>query len=201
MDARPLRVVNGPAARPEIGAVAVERLGDGQRTALVFGCAGLPTRELARRVEGLPVVQDVRRRGRFEVVGERDSLEPFAARAVSRADGPCPGTLVAPVAEVDAWRDLGIVWLLRDRELAPGACRFELGSAGLGHGERLRVSGWCPKCRSNVASGPTQRQRQIVRYRKRLVHYLSSGIKRRQGRMCRIAARGPHWPIFSADRS
>src|SRR5262249_48706564 len=78
----------------------------------------------------------VRRRGWFEVIGERDSLEPFAARAVSRADGPCPGTLVAPVAEVNAWRDFGIVWLLRDRELAPGACRFEPGSAGLGHGER-----------------------------------------------------------------
>jgi len=47
-----------------------------------MGSAFLPTRQLSRRVDRLPVGENVRPVGAFEIVGERNALDPVAAVAV-----------------------------------------------------------------------------------------------------------------------
>src|SRR6516162_4604042 len=138
MEARVPRVVGTAAARDQILFVERERFADGERTAFVDGLAGLPPCERARLIDGLPIVQDGGRTGRFEIIGERDALNPLGT-VLGDAHAPraCGG--VAPVAEMDAGADRGPVGLLSHRELAAGGRRFELGGARLGHWAKLRV--------------------------------------------------------------
>src|SRR6516164_11736001 len=102
MDARALRVVEVAAARPQIGLVAVERLADRQRSALVGNVAGLAACKLSRRVDGLPIGEDRAPVARLQIVGKRNPLDPVGAVAVGRAHAPGAGTSIAPVAQRDA---------------------------------------------------------------------------------------------------
>src|SRR5262249_60895804 len=98
MEARVLRVVPTAAARDQIFFVERERFADGERAAFVDGFAGLPPSERASLIDGLPIGQDMRRACGFEIVGERNTLDPFDP-AVGDADPPSARAFIAPVAE------------------------------------------------------------------------------------------------------
>jgi hypothetical protein len=130
MQARPSRVVGVAAVALEVGLVSVDRLLARDRPIVV---ARLPAAEAARDLNGLPIAEDGGRRGRLEVVGEPDLLEPLGA-AVGDADGRRSGSGVAAQAEMDARRDLDVMGLLPRREPRAAAGGFELARARLGHG-------------------------------------------------------------------
>src|SRR5207248_210934 len=123
--------------------------GDRQRTAFVDGFAGLPPRERAGSIDGLPIRKDVRRARAFEIISERDLLSPLGT-AVGHPDRPCACPGVTAVAERDAGRDPDVIRLLPHRELAAGRGTFELGIAWLGQVNRAPVSHKCPKYKSKA---------------------------------------------------
>src|SRR2546425_7563436 len=125
MQAHVAHVVGITAARLEIGFVAVERFGDGQRTAFVDGFAGLPPGECAGSVERLPIRKDVRRARAFEIISERDLLSPLGT-AVGHPHRPCACPRVAAVAQRDAGRKPNVKKLLPHCELAAGPGTFRV---------------------------------------------------------------------------
>src|SRR5262245_53938347 len=149
MQPRVLRVVGTAAARDQIFLVERERFADGERAALVDGIAGLPPRQRPRLIDGLPIGQDGGRARGFEIVGERDPLDPLCP-AVGDADRPCASAFVAPVAQADAGTDRRPVGFLAHGEFAAGGSAFEASIARLGHWRFGSVSGQCPKYRSGA---------------------------------------------------
>src|SRR6516164_9116895 len=105
--------------------------------------------KLAVVTDGFPIVQDGGRARGFEIVGERDPLDPLRP-AVGDADRPCARGFVAPVAQGNAGADPRPVGFFPHRELAAGASAFEASIARLGHWECGSVSGQCPKYRSGA---------------------------------------------------
>src|SRR5262249_59503187 len=99
--------------------------GDRQRTAFVDDVAGLTARERASSVERLPIRKDVRRARAFEIIGERDPLDPLGT-AIGHPHGPCACPSVAAVAERDGGREAGVIRLLPHRELAAGPGPFRV---------------------------------------------------------------------------
>src|SRR5262249_28541249 len=149
MQPRGLGVVGPTAARDQSFLIERERFGDGERAAFVDGLAGLTPGKRARLIDGLPIVQDGGRAREFEIVGERDPLDPLSP-AVGDADRPCACAFVAPVAQGDAGTDRRPVGFLAHGEFAAGGSAFEASIARLGHWKFSSVSGQCPKYRSGA---------------------------------------------------
>src|SRR5262249_33949584 len=132
-----LRVVGAAAAREQIFFVERERFADRHRAAFIVGSAGLPPGESARLIDGLPIGQDMRRACGFEIVGERNTLDPLDT-AVGDADAPSPRAFIAPVAERYAGAPLGPVGVFAHVEAAAGGGAFAARLSGLRHGPGVR---------------------------------------------------------------
>src|SRR5262245_15990288 len=133
MQAGALGVVGVAAARDQIGFVAGQRFGDSDRAAVVGIIAWLAAGELSGGVESLPIGEHRAAVARFQIIGERDALDPFGTVAVGDANGPGASPGVAAVAHGDAGREPGVVRFLAHREATAGGGGFELGGARLGH--------------------------------------------------------------------
>ena len=127
------RVVRVATVVPEMRLVLIDRFRNRDRSAVIVDrIAGLAAAEAARGFDGLPIAQDGGRRGWLKVVGYTDLLELFGA-AVSDAHAPGSGPGIAPITEMNARRDLDVMWFLRNRQLPPRGGGFQFARARLGH--------------------------------------------------------------------
>src|SRR6516162_253680 len=126
-------VILAGAARLEVLLICIKCFGDGERSALIDGFARLPACKLPLGLLSLPIGQDVRRGGGFEIIGEPDLLEPLPAKAIAAPNAPRARPRVAPVCERDSGRETDLIGLLADGQLAAGRGGFELGGTRLGH--------------------------------------------------------------------
>ena len=81
-------VILAGATRLEVLLICIKCFGDGERSALIDGFARLPACKLPRGLLSLPIGQDVRRGGGFEIIGEPDLLEPLPAKAIAAPNAP-----------------------------------------------------------------------------------------------------------------
>ncbi len=93
----PPRVVDGTAARDQIGLIGVERLGDGHRAAVVADLAGLPPRKLLGHILRLIEIQDAFAFAGIEIVSFGEGFGPVLAVTITHLDDPRTVGLVAPV--------------------------------------------------------------------------------------------------------
>src|SRR6516225_3094458 len=99
MRARMARVVNAAIARLQVVLVAIQRLADRRRAAVVADIVGLPARERLRNILRLIEVQDSLAVAGVEVVSLREGFSPVSAVTVADLRHPTAVGLVAPVEQ------------------------------------------------------------------------------------------------------
>src|ERR1700736_3156442 len=121
MNSEAIDVVDVPAARLQVGLIALERLLD--RDGNAAGDGGyrtVPICELAAPLLRLPEVEHLISVGFLIVIGVADRLTGIAPFAVGEAHDPGPGGLVATGAEPDLGAVLNEYRPLRNRQPQPG---------------------------------------------------------------------------------
>src|SRR5262249_30786138 len=117
---------------------------DSQRPTVVANVALLATGERTGRIDRFPVGENGLAVGGLQIVGEPDALEPVNPGA-GDAHRPRAGAMVAPIGKPHVRRYGDEKGLAPDRETAPRSGAFELGGAGLRHGNPSpRVHGNVP---------------------------------------------------------
>ena len=145
-------VVRRGPAHFEIALIGVDRIADVQRPGILAGIVtGPPARELAGRIDGLPVIENFATVLRLKIVSPCDALGPLR-RAQRRARDPCASTFVAPVAERNAGRYPQPIRPLRHGQLA--ACGGAFGARTCAAWAWL-VSQECQKGRRTVTHSAT----------------------------------------------
>ena len=94
---------------------------------LDFADRVVAARELASDLGRFPKRQDRGAVALLAVVGEREALQPRAARPVGFEDGPHPADLISAIGEPDARCDACGVGFLAHIELETRGASFEIG--------------------------------------------------------------------------
>ena len=115
MPAQPRDVAHVAGAGLQVGLVGVERFADGRRLRTVVPAA-IVAAEGARLLLRLPEVENAVAVRIVEIVGNTDARGPVGA-VEDAAHDPGAGRLVAPVAQVDAGRELDENRLALNRQL------------------------------------------------------------------------------------
>ena len=106
MVAEPFGVFQPGVAGLEIALVCGHGLADGERAPrLDFADGVIAARELASDLGRFPKRQDRGAVALLVVIGEREALQPRAARPVGFEDGPHAAALISAIGEPDAERD------------------------------------------------------------------------------------------------
>src|SRR3954453_14647442 len=124
MPAQSRDVAHVAGAGLKVGLVGIERFADGRRLRTVVP-ASIVAAESTRLLLCLPEVENAVPVRIIEIVGNTDARSPVGTVEAATHD-PGASRLIAPVAQMDAGRELDENRLALNRQLKPGGAGFEL---------------------------------------------------------------------------